>query len=398
MPALPGSLPYVWRCRKRRRTMLGDLWRNLRHGARTLVKSPRFTAMAVLTLALGIGATTAIFSVVYATLFEPMPYPKPDQLMMVWTKYPGGRGATSVGDYLEWTRRSKSFQYLQAWTNGSFNVATAERPEQIDGSVNTPDFLRMSGTRMFLGRDVLPEEGEVGKEHVVILSHRLWNKHFGANREIVGQQIRMNGEAYTVVGVAPPDVRDRLPFQLWVPLVFKPDEINHDAHWLLVMGRLKDGVSQAQAQAEMHEIAKRLAEEHPKSNSILSASVEPLQNNFLPGATVKNLWILLGVVGFLLLIACVNVANLLLARGTTRQREVAIRAALGASRGRLFRQFLTESLLLAAAGGALGVYLAWLMINVIMGFVPANMLPSEADARISVPVLLFSVAATMLAG
>jgi len=251
---------------------------------------------------------------------------------------------------------------------------------------------------MFLGRDFLPEEGVVGKEHVVILSHRLWNKHFGANREIVGQQIRMNGEAYTVVGVAPPGVRDRLPFQLWVPLVFKPDEINHDAHWLLVMGRLKDGVSQAQAQAEMHEIAKRLAEEHPKSNAILSASVEPLQNNFLPGATVKNLWILLGVVGFLLLIACVNVANLLLARGTTRQREVAIRAALGASRGRLFRQFLTESLLLAAAGGALGVYLARLMIDVIMGFVPANMLPSEADARISVPVLLFSVAATMLAG
>jgi len=193
-------------------------------------------------------------------------------------------------------------------------------------------------------------------------------------------------------------VRDRLPFQLWVPLVFKPDEINHDAHWLLVMGRLKDGVSQAQAQAEMHEIAKQLAEEHPKSNAILSASVEPLQNNFLPGATVKNLWLLLGVVGFLLLIACVNVANLLLARGTTRQREVAIRAALGASRGRLFRQFLTESLLLAAAGGALGVYLARLMIDVIMGFVPANMLPSEADARISVPVLLFSVAATMLAG
>ncbi len=378
--------------------MLGDLWRNLCYGARTLLKNTGFTAIAVLTLSLGIGATTAIFSVVHATLFEPMPYPKPDQLMMVWTKYPDGRGSTSVGDYLEWKRRNTSFQYLEAWNGGSFNVATAERPEQVDGSMMTPDFFRMTGTRMFLGRDFLPEEGERGKERVVILSHRLWNKHFGANREIIGQQIRLNGEPYTVVGVAPPGMHDRLPHQLWVPLAFKPDEINHDAHWILVMGRLKDGVSQRQAQTEMQEIARQLAREHPNSNANLSVSVEPLHNNFLPDATIKNLWMLLGAVGFLLLIACVNVANLLLARGTTRQREVAIRAALGASRGQLFRQFLTESLLLAAGGGALGVYLAWLMIDAIMGFVPVNMLPSEADVRISVPVLLFTIASTILAG
>jgi putative ABC transport system permease protein len=378
--------------------MLGDLWRNLRYGARALVKSPGFTTMAVLTLALGIGATTAIFSVVYATLFEPMPYPKPDQLMMVWTKYPDGRGSTSVGDYLEWKRRNTSFQYLQAWGGGSFNVATAERPEQIEGVMMTPDFFRMTGVRMFLGRDFLPEEGERGKERVVVLSHRLWNKNFGANREIIGQQLRMNGEPYTVIGVTPPGMHDRFSNQLWVPLAFKPDEINHDAHFILAMGRLKDGVSQAQAQAEMKEIARQLAKEHPNSNSNLSVSVEPLQNNFLPETTIKNLWMLLGAVGFLLLIACVNVANLLLARGTTRQREVAIRAALGASRGQLFRQFLTESLLLAAAGGALGVYLAWMMIDAIMRFVPVNMLPSEADARISVPVLLFTIAATVLAG
>jgi putative ABC transport system permease protein len=378
--------------------MLGDLWRNLRYGARALVKSPGFTTMAVLTLALGIGATTAIFSVVYATLFEPMPYPKPDQLMMVWTKHPDGRSATSVGDYLEWKRRNTSFQYLQAWAGGSFNVATAERPEQIEGVMMTPDFFRMTGVRMFLGRDFLPEEGERGKERVVVLSHRLWNKNFGANREIIGQQLRMNGEPYTVIGVTPPGMHDRFSNQLWVPLAFKPDEINHDARWILMMGRLKDGVSQAQAQAEMQEIARRLAKEHPNSNANVSVSVEPLQNNFLPETTIKNLWMLLGAVGFLLLIACVNVANLLLARGTTRQREVAIRAALGASRGQLFRQFLTESLLLAAAGGASGVYLAWVIIDAIMRFVPVNMLPSEADARISVPVLLFTIAATVLAG
>jgi predicted permease len=378
--------------------MLGDLWRNLRYGARTLLKNTGFTAMAVLTLALGVGATTAIFSVVYATLFEPMPYTKPDQLMMVWTKYGDGRGSTSVGDYLEWRRRNTSFQYLESWGGGSFNVATSERPEQVEGTISTPDFDRMIGDPMFMGRNFLPEEGEVGKDHVVILSHRLWNQSFGADRDIIGKQIRMNGEPYTVIGVGPPGLGDRISPHVSVPLAFRPDQINHDAHWLMVMGRLKDGVSQAQAQAEMQEIARQLAQEHPKSNANLSVSVEPLHNNFLPKTTIKNLWMLLGAVGFLLLIACVNVANLLLSRGTTRQREVAVRAALGASRGQLFRQFLTESLILAATGGALGVYLAWLMIDAIMRFVPVNMLPYEANVRISVPVLLFTIAATMLAG
>jgi len=380
--------------------MLGDLLRNLRYGARTLLKNPGFTAIAVLTLSLGIGATTAIFSVVYATLFEPMPYPKPDQLMMVWTKYGDGRNSTSAGDYLEWKRRNTSFQYLEAWNGGSFNVATAERPEQVEGTMFTPDFDRMIGTPapVFMGRSFLPEEGQAGKEHVVIISHRLWSQGFGADRDIIGKQIRMNGEQYTVIGVGQPGMGDHIPSRVSVPLAFKPDEVNHDAHWLLVMGRLKDGVSREQAQAEMQEIARQLAQEHPKSNANKSVSIEPLHNNFLPAATIKNLWMLLGAVGFLLLIACVNVANLLLARGTTRQREVAVRTALGASRGQLFRQFLTESLLLAVAGGALRVYLAWLMIDVIMKFVPVNMLPYEANVRISVPVLLFTIAATKLAG
>jgi len=363
-----------------------------------LAKNRSFSLVAALTLALGIGSTTAIFSVVYATLFEAMPYPKPDQLMMVWVKYPDGRGSASAGDYLEWKRRNKSFQYLEAWHGGSFNISTAERPEQVDGVFYTPDFFRMTGYPMFVGRSFLPEEGEVGEERVVILSHRLWSQRFGANREIVGQQIRMNGEPYTVIGVAAPGLNDRFQAQLWVPLTFRPEEINHDSHWLLVMGRLKDGVTQAQAHAEMQEIARGLASEFPKSNARISASVEPLQNNFIPDSTIKNLWLLLGAVGFLLLIACVNVANLLLARGTARHREIAIRAALGAGRAKLFRQFLTESFLLAAAGGVLGVYLGWLLIDAIMSIVPLNMLPSEADVRISVPVLLFTLAATTLAG
>jgi predicted permease len=378
--------------------LLRELWQNQRYGLRMLRKNPGFSAMAVLTLALGIGSTTAIFSVVYATLYEPMPFPNPDQLMMVWTKYPDGRGSVSTGDYLEWKRRNTSFQYLEAWSGGTFNVATADRPEQIEGSMLTPDFFRMIGNNMFLGRSFLAEEGQVGKDHVVILSHRLWSQRFGANRGIIGQQIRMNGELYTVIGIQPPGSTDRHPSQLWVPLAFKQEQINHDAHWMLVMGRLKDGVSKEQAQVEMAGIARQLAQEHPRSNANLTVSVEPLHNNFLPASTRKNLWMLLGAVGFLFLIACVNIANLLLARGTTRHREVAIRAALGASRAQLFRQLLTESFVLAAAGGIAGIYLGWFLIDAILLLVTPYMLPSEADVRISIPVLLFTVATTILAG
>jgi putative ABC transport system permease protein len=362
------------------------------------MKKPGFTAMAVLTLALGIGATTAIFSVVYATLFESMPYPKPEQLVMVWSRVNQGRNSVSAGDYIEWKRRSTSFQYLEAWGGGTFNVATAERPEQIQAALMTPGFFRMTGTPMWLGRDFLPEEGEVGKDQVVIMSHRIWSQYFGGDHEIIGKQIRMNGEPYTVIGVAPPGMRDRQPSQLWLPLAFRPEQINHQAHSILVMGRLKEGVSLQQANAEMQSITQQLAEEFPQSNANWTASVEPLQNNFIPEKTIKNLWMLLGAVGFLLLIGCVNIANLLLARGTTRRREVAIRAALGATRAQLFGQFLTESLVLAIIGGAFGIYLGGLIIDGIAAIMPSQMLPSEADVRISIPVLLFTLFATMFAG
>jgi putative ABC transport system permease protein len=377
---------------------MSTLFQYVRYSLRMLRKKPGFMAVAVLTLALGIGATTAIFSVVYATLFEPMPYPKPDQLVMVWSQVKQGRNSVSAGDYLEWKRRNTSFVNLVAWGGGTFNVATADRPEQVDAAVMTPGFFNMLGEPMFLGRDFLPEEGEVGKEHVVILANRLWRERFGADRQIIGQTIRMNGEPYTVVGVLPPGQNDRHQSQLMIPMVFRPQQVNHQARRLLVMGRLKDGITIEQAQSEMQGISKQLADEFPQTNSDWSASVEPLHNDFLPDKTVKNLWLLMGAVGFLLLIGCINIANLLLARGTTRQREVAIRAALGASRGQLFGQFLTESLVLAIIGGALGVYLGDLIIDGIVAIMPNQMLPSEADVRISIPVLLFTLVATTLAG
>lgn len=380
--------------------MRGRLRQDLSFSIRTLIKNLAFTMTAVLTLALGIGATTAIFSVVYA-VFEPMPYPKPDQLVMLWSTIQNGRNATSPGDYLEWKRRNTSFQDINAWGGGSYNVATAERPEQIDGSPRTPGFFKMEGMPMFLGRDFLPEEGTPGNNHVVILSNRMWKRHFAADPAIIGKDIRMNGDQYQVVGVLPEGMYDRLPMQLWVPLAFGPQEINNrEGHFILVMGRLKDGVSIAQAQSDMNGVAAQLQNEFPKSNTGWGVSVEPLHLNFVEPSTRRNLWLLLGAVAFLLLIACVNVANLLMARGTSRQREVAVRAALGASRFRIFNQFLTESLVLAFFGGLLGVLLAWLILNAIMLVMPpvGTMLPSEADIRISVPVLLFTLGVTAVSG
>jgi predicted permease len=375
------------------------LKQNLSFGLRTLVKNKGFTVTAVLTLALGIGATTAIFSVVYA-VFEPMPYPKSDQLVMVWAKGRGGRNSVPAGDFVEWQRRSTSFQSLNAWGGATFNIATDDRPEQVSGSRRTPGFFTMEGLPLLLGRDFLPEEGQPGNDRVVILSHRLWSGHFSSNRDLVGKAIRMNGEPYTVVGVLQPGSYDRFNSQFFIPLTFRPEQLTHDSNFNLVMARLKDGVTLAQAQAEMDTIAAQLQSEFPRTNANRGVSVEPLHLDFVTPETRRNLWLLLAAVGFLLLIACVNVANLLLARGTARQREVALRAALGASRTRLFAQFLTESLILAVIGGALGVLLAVTIIDGIEAVMPpvGTMLPSEANIRISIPVLLFTIGVSTLAG
>jgi putative ABC transport system permease protein len=375
-----------------------NLLRNFRFSLRMLRKNPGFTVMVALTLALGIGATTAIYTVVYATLLAPMPYPKPDQLVMVWSTINGQRnGASAAGDYLDWVDQSKSFQGLKAFTGTSFNLAGKQDPEMVPAQQTTPGMYSMLGNRFMLGRDFLPEEGIDGKDHVAILMNKLWRR-LGADPNIIGKQIMLDQKPYTVVGVLAPGQADRLEQDLVVPLVFSPEQKNHDFHWLLVMGRLKDGVTIKQAQADMNAVCAHIAQANPRSDTGWGASVEPLQNDFLGDNVKLTLWLLLGAVGFLLLIACVNVANLLLARGTTRHREVAIRTAVGATRRGVFVQFITESLILAAIGGALGVSLGYGLMRVIVAVLPPNSLPSEADVRLNLPVLLATLAATAIAG
>ncbi len=370
---------------------------NLRYALRMLRKNPGLTATMIFTLALGIGATTAIYTVVYATLIAPMPYPHPDQLVMVWSKIQGFRNSTAAQDFLDWQEQNKSFQGLKAFTGTSFNMAGKQEPEMVPAQMTTPGMYSMLGNRFALGRDFLPEEGTEGKEHVAILMNKLW-KRLGADPNIIGKQIMLDQKPYTVVGVLAPGQADRLNQDLIVPLVFSPQQKNHDFHWLLVMGRLKDGVTIQQAQADMDAVTAHIAQTNPRSNKGWGARVDPLQNDFLGDNVKLTLWLLLGAVGCVLLIACVNVANLLLAKGTSRQREIAIRSAVGATRRTIFLQFVTESLVLACFGGVVGIGIGYAMLRGFIAAMPENTLPSEANLTLNLPVLAVTIAATTLAG
>lgn len=374
-----------------------NLIRNLRFALRVLRKSPGLTATVALTLALGVGAVTAIYTAVYATFIAAMPYPNPDELVIVWSFVGGGQNGVAAGDFTDWRAQSHSFVDLKAFTGTSFNMARAESPEMVHAQYVTPGMYSMMGNRFQLGRDFLPEEGVAGKERVIILMNRLW-KRLGADPKIIGKQITLDQKPYTVVGVLAPGQADRLDQELVAPLVFTPKQMNHDFHWLLVMGRLKPGVSIKQAQADMDKVTANIAKAYPREDTGWGARVDKLQNDFLGDGVKTTLWLLLGAVGCVLLIACVNVANLLLAKGISRQREIAIRTSVGASRATIFGQFVTESLVLALLGGLLGVGVGYAMLRGLIAMMPDGTLPSEADLGLNLPVLLVCLAATTLAG
>jgi putative ABC transport system permease protein len=373
------------------------LLRNFRYSVRMLRKDRGLTFAVIATLALGIGATTAIYTVVYSTLLAPLPLAHPEQLVMVWSKVSGHRNGISAGDFLDWQRLNHSFQGISAVTNGNFNLATKGAPEQVNGRRVTPGFFNMMGYPLMMGRDFLPEEGTPGNDHVVMLTHKLWLR-LGANPNIVGQQMRINSESYTVVGVLAEGLSDRYDAQLTTPLAFRPEQINHDYHWMIAMGRLKPGVSLQQAQADMDGVAAGIAAAYPKSNKGWGARIERFQNDFLDDDSIHTLWLLLGAVGFVLLIACVNVANLLLAKGTARQREIAVRGSLGATRQQIFAQFLIESSVLALIGGVLGCGLGVVLLRGLVAVIPEGTLPAEASLQLDLPVLAVTLAATMMCG
>jgi len=376
---------------------MSKLWQNVRFSLRMLGKNPGFTAVAVLTLALGIGANTAIFSVVYGALLAPLPMPHPEQLVMVWSD-DAGRNVVSPGDFSDWKQQNSVFQKMVAWDEATFSLSIDGHPQTLQARVMSPGFFDMQGIPLSKGRDFVDEEGDPGKEHVVILTNRLWRERFGSDVAILGRKVRLNAETYVVVGLLAAGMPDRYEAQLFVPMALRPDHITHERHWMTVMGRLKPGVTLQQANADMNNVARRVAETYPVSNKGWGVKVEPLKNDFTSRDTIKDLWLLMGAVGFVLLSACVNVANLLLVRGTVRKKEAVLRVSLGATRGQLFAQFISESLALALIGGALGVALAGMLLRVIVVLLPEFSIPTEADIRLNVPVLLFSMAATIMAG
>ena len=378
---------------------MGHLLRDVRYALRLLRDRPGFAFVAVATLALGIGANTAMFSFVYAIFLAPLPHRDPDKLVTVWSQFEGGRLRVDARDFTEWKRQATVFEGLCAWYPGSVNLAGGDRPELVQAIVASPGFLGLLGHPVALGRDFLEEEGNVGREQVAILSNRLWRTRFAANPDVIGRQVRIDGRTRTVVGVLGAGPGDRGSARVWLPLAFTRDELEHDIRDLRldVVGRLKPNTTLEQATTNVDAIIRGLA---TTSRAYVGwgARVEPFRSTLLGDDTKRTLGLLFGAVTFVLLIACTNVANLLLARGTARRRELAVRASLGASVVAMVRQLVTESLVLALLGGGVGVALALGLLRVATAAMPLDALPAEFEVGLSVPVLLFSLLTCVLSG
>jgi putative ABC transport system permease protein len=373
------------------------LWQDLRYGARMLWKKPGFTVIAVITLALGIGANTAIFSVVNAALLRPLPFDHPERLVMVYSRTSGGsRDSTSWPDLLDWRGQSRSFAHLSAFVTQSVNLTGREEPGRVVGGFVSADFFKMLGVEPAPGRAFLPGEDEAGAERVAIVSYAVWRDRFGADPNLIGQTLTLNNQIFTVVGVTPDGFR--APYsdvEVWMPIQYYPNfSLDRKAAVIDVMGRLNPGVPPRQAQAEMETIAARLGAQYPETNKDRGVNIVGLQELLVEGMK-PSLLALFGVVACVLLIACVNVANLTLSRITGRRQELALRAALGASRARLVRQLLTESLLLALVGGALGLLIGAWGMDALAANSAVN-LPPMVEVRLDRAVFGFTFGASIL--
>jgi predicted permease len=379
------------------------LLQDVRYGFRTLWKSPGFAAVAILTLALGIGANTAIFSVVNTVLLAKVPYREPDRLVMVWGINPqeeGGTSPVSPGVFAAWKAEAKVFAGMAASTDDLDTITGAGDPEMVVGYDFSADYFQLLGAAPELGRTFTPEEDRPGGRNVAVLSDKLWRRRFSADPAIIGKPINLGRTPYTIVGVMPPAFRYPDKVEIWTPLALPPSAAaNWKDRYLRVLARLAPGVTLEQAQAQMNMLAQRLAKGHPDTNTGEGVLLRPLRQT-IAGDIRLPLLILLGAVGFVLLIACANVANLLMARSAAREREVAIRAALGAGRMRLVRQMFTESALLSFLGGSAGVLVAFWATRFLLALFPNNIanlsIPTVERIPIDGRVIAFTAAATLL--
>jgi putative ABC transport system permease protein len=376
------------------------IFQDLRYGVRMLAKSPGFTIVAVIALALGIGANTAIFSVVNTVLLRPLPYSDSDKLMTLRSyhipKHPDF--SVSPGDFLEWQKQNTVFEGMGAYRTSSYNLIGTGEPERLRAGRISAGLITMLGVNPAKGRDFLPEEDQDGRGKVAIISHGLWQRRFGRDPDILGQSLTLSGNSFTIIAVMPPAFKfPDANVDLWTPIAFDADEQqSHGAHYISVIARLKPGVTVSQAQSEMDAIAGRMREQFADSNSGWYARVTPLLDYAV--RKIKPLLIVLQIaVIFVLLIACANVANLLLGRAAARQKEIAIRTAMGAGRWRIIRQLLTESVLLAILGGGVGLILAVWGIDALLALAPED-LPRVEDVTIDRYALLFTFGVTILTG
>src|SRR5262245_41102030 len=383
------------------------LWQDLRQGARSLVKQPTFTIVAVVTLALGVGANTAIFSVVHAVLLQSLPYRDADRLVSVWERSRRGGNAQNVinmGNFFDWKEQNRVFEDMAAFFDLTANLTSGGDPEEIPSQIATTSLFKVLGVNPILGRAFNPDEGRQGQPGVVVISFGLWQRRFGGDQQIIGRKLILSGNEVTVIGVMPADFNwhvkagsmTRKMAELWSPWQVGEGARQRRGRFASAVARLKPGVTPEQAQAEMNAIGGRLEQQYNDFNANWGVNVVPLRAQFT-GEIRLALLVLLGAVGMVLLIACANVANLLLVRAAGRQREVAVRAALGAGRARIIRQLLTESLLLAGLGGLAGLALAWRGTDLLVSLAPPDLL-NLPQVKINAAVLGFTMGVSMLTG
>src|SRR5919202_2325488 len=377
------------------------LWQDVRFGVRMLLKKPVFTAVAILALALGVGANTAIFSVVNGVLLRPLPFKDPDRLVRLgeWSKEVPGM-SISYPNFKDWREQNRVFDGIAATQFDSYNLTGSGEPERLQGRNVSWNFFDVLGVRPALGRAFRAEEDRAGAPRVCVISYSLWQRRFGAEEKVVGRAGTVNGESYTVVGVLPAGYRFGTPTDVFVPIGLgeasegMAPRDNHPG--IYAVARMKDGVTFEQAEAEMKSIAERLAEAYPKENAGNGVSITPLREYFV-GDIRTSLLVILGAVGLVLLIACANVANLLLARAASRYREIAVRTALGASRFRIVRQLLTESVILGLLSGTAGLLLAMWGVDVLRR-ASLDIIPTTADISLDRTVLFFTLGVSLLTG